>query len=102
MGGISLDPTIPTLTQEMMDEDSHRSIVTLDNHAPISCASLLADDASSAAIHPVIVAEAMELLLAGKGLLISARWHKFAVEVWTGLLLSLNLFTSSERMVGYA
>jgi hypothetical protein len=48
--GTSLDPAIPDLTQETLDEYQHRSMVARDRAAPIARVWLLADDATPDAI----------------------------------------------------
>ncbi len=93
--GASLDPTIPDLTQETLDGYQHRSMVAQDGAAPIARVWLLADDATLAAVHPVIVAEAIKLVLAGKAIVILARRLEPAVDVRDGLLDALDLLGPS-------
>ncbi len=71
--GASLDATIPDLTQDKLDEYLHRSMVARNGAAPIARVWLLADDATFAAVNPVIAAEAIELVLAGKAIVILGR-----------------------------
>ncbi len=71
--GVSLDPTIPDLTEEKLLDSPHRSMVAQDGAAPVARVWLLADDANFAAVHPVMVAEAVKLVLAGKGIVILGR-----------------------------
>jgi hypothetical protein len=89
--GVSLDPTIPDLTQETLDEYLHRYMVARDGAASIARVWLLADDATFAAVHPVIVAEAVKLVLAGNAVVILARRPEPVVDVRDGLLDALDL-----------
>ncbi len=93
--GVSLDPAIPDLTQETLDGYQHRSMVARDGVAPIAQVWLLADDATLAAVHPVIVAEAVKLVLAGKAIVVLARRLEPAVDVRDGLLDALDLLGPS-------
>jgi len=89
--GASLDATIPDLTQDRLDEYPHRSMIARDNAAPIARICLLADDATFAAVNPVIATEAVELVLAGKAIVILGRRLEPAVDVRDGLLDALDL-----------
>jgi len=89
--GASLDATIPDLTQDKLDEYPHRSMVARDGAAPIARVWLLADDATFAAVNPVIATEALELVLAGKAIVILGRRFEPAVDVRDGLLDALDL-----------
>ena len=89
--GISLDATIPDLTQDKLDEYPHRSMVARNGVAPVAQVWLLADDATFAAVNSVIAAEAIELVLAGKAIVILGRRLEPAVDVWDGLLDALDL-----------
>jgi len=89
--GASLDATIPDLTQDKLDEYLHRSMVARDSAAPIARVWLLADDATFAAVNPVIATEAIELVLAGKAIVILGRRLEPAVDVRDGLLDALDL-----------
>ncbi len=91
--GVSLDPTIPDITEGKLVEYPHRSMVARDGAAPISQVWLLADDATFAAVHPMILAEAVKLVLGGKGIVILARRLEPAVDVRDGLLDALDLAT---------
>ena len=92
--GTSLDPTIPDLTEETLVEYPHRSMVARDGAAPIVRVWLLADDATPDAIPPVLMIEAVRLVLAGKGIVILARRLEPAVDVRDGLLDALDRFTA--------
>ncbi len=100
--GVSLDTTIPDLTQDKLDEYPHRSMIAQDNAAPIARVWLLADDATFAAVHPVILAEAVELVLGGKGIVVLARRLEPAVDVRDGLLDALDLYASPDDVTGQA
>ncbi len=89
--GVSLDATIPDLTEGMLDEYPHRSMVAREGAAPIARVWLLADDATFAAVNPVIATEAIELMLAGKAIVILGRRLEPAVDVRDGLLDALDL-----------
>jgi len=71
--GISLDATMPDLTQDMLDHHPHRSMVTKEDVAPVARVWLLADDATPTAILQPILDEAVQFVLAGKGVLILAK-----------------------------
>ncbi len=88
--GVSLDATIPDLTEGTMDEYPHRSMVARDGAAPIARVWLLADDATFAAVNPVIATEAVEMVLAGKAIVILGRRLEPAVDVRDGLLDALD------------
>ena len=89
--GVSLDPTIPDLTEGKLVDYLHRSMVGRDGAAPIARVWLLADDATFTAVHPLIMAEAVKLVLSGKGIVILARRIEPAVDVRDGLLDALDL-----------
>ena len=99
--GRSLDPTIPDLTEGKLVEYPHRSMVARDGAAPISQVWLLADDATFAAVPPLIVAEAVNLVLGGKGIVILARRLELAVDVRDGLLDALDLMGKTADMAGF-
>ena len=101
-GGVSPDPTIPDLTAERLIKYPHRSMVAQDGAAPISQVWLLADDATFAAVPPLIVAEAVKLVLGGKAIVILARRLEPAVDVRDGVLVALDLFTASQDTAGRA
>ncbi len=88
--GASLDATIPDLTEETLIEHPHRTMVARDDVAPVACVWLLADDATFAAVNPVIATEAVELVLAGKAIVILGRRLEPAVDVQDGLLDALD------------
>ena len=72
--GTSLDRTIPDLLQEQLDAYPHRFMVaTAHDMAPVARVWLLAEDARPAAIPPILMAEAVKLVLAGKGIMILAQ-----------------------------
>ena len=100
--GKSLDPTVPDLAQEQIDACPHRSMVTDRNLAPIVRVWLLANDATPDAIPPVLMTEAVKLVLAGKGALILAQRPEPEVDVRTGLLQALDLFTATQDVAGHA
>ncbi len=98
--GVSLDATIPDLTPEKLDEYPHRSMVARDGTAPVARVWLLSDDAEFVAIHPVILAEAVKLVLSGKGIVILARRLEPAVDVRDGLLDALDLLGPPQDVAG--
>ena len=100
--GKSLDPTVPDLVQEQVDADPHRSLVTDRDAAPIVRVWLLTNDAMPDVIPPVLMIEAVKLVLAGKGVLILAQRPEPEVDVQTGLLLALDLFTITRDTAGSA
>ena len=63
--GKSLDPTMPDLLQDQIDAYPHRSMVTDRDKAPVARMWLLADDATPDAIPPILMTEAVRLILAG-------------------------------------
>ena len=98
--GVSLDATLPDLTEGKLDEYPHRSMVARDGAAPVVQIWLLSDDATFASVHPVIVVEAIKLVLAGKAIVILGRWVEPAADVRDGLLDALDLLGPPEDMVG--
>lgn len=92
--GRSLDPTIPDLVQDELDAYPHRSLVTDRDVAPVACIWLLADDATPTTVPPCIMAEAVQLVLAGKGIVILARRPEAEVDVRTALFQALDLATA--------
>ena len=100
--GRSLDPTVPDLTQDQMDACPHCSLVTDRDVAPVARVWLLADDATPEPIAPAIMGEAVQLVLAGKGILILSRRPEPEVDVRTGLLQALGLFTATQEVAGRA
>ena len=61
---------------------------------------LFADSATPAAISPIIMAEAVRLVLAGGGVLIPARRREPEVDARTALLRSLGLATAPPKEGG--
>jgi hypothetical protein len=100
--GRSLDLTVPDLLQEQLDAYPHHSMVADRDAAPIARVWLLADDATFAAINPVIATEAIELVLAGKAIVILGRRLEPAVDVRDGLLDALDLHTLLDDVTGQA
>jgi len=94
--GASLDATIPDLTEGTLVEYPHRSMVARDGAAPIAQVWLLADDATFAAVNPVILAGAVKLVLGGKGIVVLARRLEPAVDVRDGLLNALDSLRPSD------
>ena len=99
--GKSLDPALPDLVQDQLDAYPHRSLVSDRNTAPIARVWLLANDATPDAIHPTIMSEAVELILAGYGIAILTRRPEPEVNVRTGLLQALDLFTATQDTAGH-
>ncbi len=100
--GKSLDPTVPDLLQEQLDGYPHRSMVTDRDVAPVARVWLLADDATPDAIPPILMIEAVRLVLAGKGVLILAQRPEPEVDMREALLHALDLFTAPDDMAGHA
>ena len=100
--GKSLDPTVPDLTRDQIDACSYRSLVSDRNTAPIARVWLLTNDATPDAIPPILMTEAVKLVLAGKGVLILAQRPEPEVDVRTGLLNALDLFTATQDLAGNA
>ena len=99
--GTSLDPTIPDLLQEQLDAYLHRSMVTRDHGTgPIARVWPLADDAMPDAIPPIIMAEAVTLVLADQAVVILAQRPEPEVDARAALLHALNLSTAPEDVVG--
>ena len=99
--GRSLDPTMPDLEQDQVDACPHRSMVTDRDMAPVACVWLLANDAAPGAIASAIMAEAVQLVLAGKGVLILAQRPEPEVDVRTALLQALDLATAPYEAAGH-
>ena len=89
--GRNLNPTLPDLRQSDLEVCPHRALVTDRDAALVARIWLLADDATPAAIPPVLMTEAVQLVLAGKGIVILARRPEPKVDVRTGLLHALDL-----------
>ena len=77
-------------------------MVTDRTLAPVARVWLLANDATPDAIPPVLMIEAVKLVLAGKGVLILAQRPEPEVDVRTGLLQALDLFTATQDVAGHA
>ena len=99
--GVSLDATIPDLTEEELGEYPHRSMVARDGAAPIARVWLLSENATFAAVDPMIVAEAIKLVLDGKAIVILARRLEPAVDVRDGLLDALDLLGPPQDVAGH-
>ncbi len=99
--GRSLDSTIPDLAHDQTDAYPHRSLVTDRDVAPVARVWLLANDAVPEAIAPAIMAEAVQLVLAGKGILILAQRPEPEVDVRTALLQALDLATAPHEAAGH-
>ena len=99
--GASLDPAVPDLTKETLDEYPHRSMVARDGAGPIARVWLLSEDATFAAVDPMIVAEAIKLVLDGKAIVILARRLEPAVDVRDGLLDALDLLGPPQDVAGH-
>ena len=100
--GKNLDPTVPDLLQEQIDNSPYSSMVTKRAPAPVARAWLLADDATPDAIPPAIMAEAVSLVLAGKAIVILAQRPEPEVDVRTALLQALDLFTVPQDEAEHA
>ena len=100
--GKSLDPSIPDLLQEQLDDYPHRSMVTDRDEAPVARIWVLANDATRDAIPPNIMGEAVRLVLTGRAILIMAQRHEPEVDVRTALLQALDLFTIPQDAAGHA
>jgi len=100
--GKNLDPTVPDLLQEQIDDSPYSSMVTKRVSAPVARVWLLADDATPDAIPPIIMAEAVKLVLAGEGIVILAQRPEPEVDVREGLLHALDLFTAPDDAAGHA
>jgi hypothetical protein len=98
----SLDLTMPDLLQEQIDRCSHRSLVSDRAQAPVARVWLLADDATPDAIHSIIMVDAVELVLAGKSVLILAHRSEPVVDVREALLQALDLFIATQDVAGHA
>lgn len=100
--GANLAATIPDLTQEKLDEYPHRTMVARDGVAPVARVWLLADNATFAAVNPVVATEAVELVLAGKAIVILGRRLEPAVDMRDGLINALDLYASPDDVTGQA
>jgi len=100
--GKSLDPTVPDLLQEQLDRYPHRSMVTDRDVAPVARVWLLADDATPDAIPPILMIEAVRLVLTGQAIVILGRRLEPAVDVRDGLLDALDLYASPDAVTGQA
>lgn len=93
---------MPDLLQEQIDACSHRSLVSDQDSAPIARIWLLASDAAPDTIHPTIMSEAVELVLASKAIVILGRRLEPAVDVRDGLLDALDVHASPNDVTGQA
>ncbi len=100
--GRSLDPTVPDLLQEQINRCLICCMVTKQGLAPIARVWLLANDAKPDAIPPILMIEAVKLVLAGKGVLILAQQPEPEVDVREELLQALDLFTATRDVAGHA
>ncbi len=100
--GASLNPTVPDLVQEQFDACPHRSLVAEHDREPVARVWLLANNATLNAISHVLMIEAVKLVLAGKGVVILAQRRKPEVDVRTGRLQALALFTASQDVARHA
>ncbi len=99
--GNALSPLASLLTQDQIDACPHRSMVTTADLAPVARVWLLANDATPDAIPPVLMIEAVRLVLAGMGVLILAQRPKPEVDVREGVLHALDLFTIPRDVTGH-
>ena len=99
--GASLDLAVPDLTKATLDEYPHRSMVAQDGAAPIARVWLLSEDAIFAAVDPMIVAEAIKLVLDGKAIVLLARRLEPAVDVRDRLLDALDLLGPPQDVAGH-
>lgn len=76
-------------------------MVTDRSLAPVARVWLLANDATPDAIPPVLMIEAVRLVLAGKGVLILAQRPEPEVDVHEGLLHALDLATAPHDLAGH-
>ena len=100
--GISLDARVPDLAADTLALLPCRSMVTRDGLAPIARAWVLRDDATFAGIPAVLRAEAVNLVLAGRAILILAKRPEPAADVRDGLLGALDLFVVPDEAAGHA
>ena len=100
--GKSFDPSIPDLLQEQLDDYPHRSMVTDREEAPVARIWVLANNATPDAIPPIIMGEAVRLVLTGRAILIMAQRPEPEVNVRTALLHALDLFTAPQETAGHA
>jgi len=100
--GNALSPPAPPLAQDQIDACPHRSMVTTGDLASVARVWLLADDATPAAIPPPVLDEAVQLVVAGMGVLILAQRPEPEVDVREALLHALDLFTTPDDAAGHA
>ena len=100
--GKSLDPTLPDLLQEQIEGCPYRSMVTNRDLTPVVRVWLLANDATPDLIPPALMFEAVNLVLAGKGVLILAQRPEPEKHVRTGLLDALDLIDAPDDAAGHA
>ena len=77
-------------------------MVTREGVAPVGQVWLLSDDATFVAVHPMIVAEAIQMVLAGMSIVILGRRLEPAVDVRDGLLDALDLIDTPDDAAGHA
>ena len=99
--GKSLDPTIPDLLQEHLEGYPYRSMVMDRLLAPVARIWLLANDATPDAVPPVLMIEAVEMVLAGESIVILAQRPEPEVDVREGLLQALDLYTAPHKAAGH-
>ena len=100
--GVSLDARVPDLSEDTLALLPCRSMVTRDGLAPIARAWVLRDDATFAGIPAPLRAEAFDLVLAGRAILILAKRPEPAADVRDGLLGALDLFVVPNDAAGHA
>lgn len=98
--GASFDAAVPNLTPEKLHEYPHRSMVVRDGAASVARMWLLSDDATFVTINPLIVAEAVKMVLAGEGIVILGRRPEPVADVRDGLLDALDLLGPSKDVAG--
>ena len=89
--GTSLDARVPDLGENTLYRMQCRAMVSWGGPAVIARTWVLRDDATFAGIQAVLRAEAVDLLLAGFGVLILANRPEPAADVRDGLLGALDL-----------
>ena len=70
--------------------------------APVAQVWLLDDGATPATIPSIVMAEAVQLVLTGRGILILAQRPEPEVDVPEGLLHALDLHTAPQEAAGHA
>ncbi len=90
--GNVLDVPRPRLERADLATFPHRFMVTNQDGAPVAHMWLL-DDATPAAVSVIVMQEAVQLVLAGRGVLILARRPEPEVDVRDALLQALDAAT---------